>query len=749
VFSGERVMQELRKAASKESSRAKGNCDETRCLEDVAIALQTENVAMVHVTKTEGGYLLSISIKNVMTNQAVFDKSLPCEGCSVFKVIDKLKELGSELAPMAVSPAAETPQAMNTTADPDSLTWAEAQKSDTIEYYQAYIDSNRKGKYIAFAKARIKKLKEITPHLVANSSDAPVGTANASDAETALWNGIRSTNRLDDYDTYLAQYPKGKYAALARNLVKKLQDAAEAEAWQLSESNGKETDYQSYLQKYPQGKYAELAKVRVQKIQAEEAARVLREDDALWDTVKGSEIASNVQRYLDRYSTGTHIAAARAKLIDIANKEEEAHWQRVQSSENAANVQTYLDRYPYGVHAVAARAKLVEIATKEEEMQWQRIQSSEDDEAVNSFLRKYPNGANKNLARDRLAYIYSKKIKLGAFTSTKVGENSIYCTSHSIAAPNRAIFSEYIRAGLFQELRSKSFYSENATNLISGKLEKIDFSRWGQWSWNIELTLNSSNGNSITISEDYIIHEHYTPRGGDTKGCDFLEESLVGAVKEFVGKVVSSPKFAKLLEFGQQVETAQKVRPVLYDLDQTKVPQHLMAKSSLHSIALNWDDLGSSKIKQYQIYRSKSESDGFIKIGIVNTNSFIDRGLEPDGKYFYRVATETYSGNVGAASATVSGISVRYTPPKLDTVQVEPSTWGAKMVWKPIESEFVKGYSIYKRDANTFAKIAETTKPEFTINALTPNTKYIYYIGVDSYDGTRSELIESSFDTLP
>src|ERR1019366_3028082 len=80
VYSGDRVLQELKKAANKENHAAKHDCDETRCLQDISVAFQTENVAVVHINKIEGGYLLSLSIKGVISNEAVFDNSVPCKG---------------------------------------------------------------------------------------------------------------------------------------------------------------------------------------------------------------------------------------------------------------------------------------------------------------------------------------------------------------------------------------------------------------------------------------------------------------------------------------------------------------------------------------------------------------------------------------------------------------------------------------------------------------------------------------------
>ena len=53
VFAGEDVAKKTREIFKKES--AKKNCDETRCMEDIAIAFQSELIATANVTKIEGG----------------------------------------------------------------------------------------------------------------------------------------------------------------------------------------------------------------------------------------------------------------------------------------------------------------------------------------------------------------------------------------------------------------------------------------------------------------------------------------------------------------------------------------------------------------------------------------------------------------------------------------------------------------------------------------------------------------------
>lgn len=178
-------------------------------------------------------------------------------------------------------------------------------------------------------------------------------------------------------------------------------------------------------------------------------------------------------------------------------------------------------------------------------------------------------------------------------------------------------------------------------------------------------------------------------------------------------------------------------------------PQHFAAKSGLHSIELNWDSVQLPYVKQYQIYRSKDEHGGFVRVGTSSSNQFIDRGLEADGVYYYRVATETRSGYEGATSALVSGTSKRYTPPALAAVDVAATPWQIKMTWKPIDSEFVNSYYVYQKDGNAFTKIGEAITPEFIKDVLTPNTKYIYYVAAHSTDGTEAEKFEVKATTLP
>jgi TPR repeat protein len=107
VFSGEQVAQKAHEIFLKESrNTAHTECDETRCLQNIAEAFQSELLAIASVSKQEDGYFLALSIQNIFDNKVVYSKSVPCKNCDAYQVVEKLKELSGAHAPVAVTTAA-------------------------------------------------------------------------------------------------------------------------------------------------------------------------------------------------------------------------------------------------------------------------------------------------------------------------------------------------------------------------------------------------------------------------------------------------------------------------------------------------------------------------------------------------------------------------------------------------------------------------------------------------------------------
>jgi sugar lactone lactonase YvrE len=187
---------------------------------------------------------------------------------------------------------------------------------------------------------------------------------------------------------------------------------------------------------------------------------------------------------------------------------------------------------------------------------------------------------------------------------------------------------------------------------------------------------------------------------------------------------------------------------VLATLYKPEAPHQLAAHGKVHAVELSWAQAATPFIKQYRIYRSKSESGGFVQVGTTTSNQFTDAELDADVRYHYRVGAETHFGYEGATSAVVSGVPAKFVPPALASVQVETTPWQVKMSWAPADSKYFAAYRIYQKDGDNYTKIGEVTQPEFIKDALIPETKYTYYVATFSSDGTESEKVAVEATTL-
>jgi predicted oxidoreductase len=77
---------------------------------------------------------------------------------------------------------------------------------------------------------------------------------NLTDPETALWEEAKKGNAEEDYQAYLRQYPKGKFIALAKTKLKRLKDEARAaavqqdqQAWNTAQQGSSPESYAAYL----------------------------------------------------------------------------------------------------------------------------------------------------------------------------------------------------------------------------------------------------------------------------------------------------------------------------------------------------------------------------------------------------------------------------------------------------------------------------------------------------------------------
>lgn len=177
---------------------------------------------------------------------------------------------------------------------------------------------------------------------------------------------------------------------------------------------------------------------------------------------------------------------------------------------------------------------------------------------------------------------------------------------------------------------------------------------------------------------------------------------------------------------------------VLYKPQQ---PTNFNAHGHVHAVDLSWDKPAASYVKAFHIYRSKSESGGYVQVGSSGTNSYSDAGLDADVRYFYRVVAVSDSGYEGASSAAVHATTEKFIPPALAEVKAEMTPWQANLKWEAVDPQYFAAYRIYQKDGDTLTKVGEVTTPEFSKDALQPETRYTFYVSVLSTDQTESEKL--------
>ncbi len=190
--------------------------------------------------------------------------------------------------------------------------WTSIERTEDPANFDAYLRQYPNGSYKTLAENRLRQLKAVTS---SNADKKPAAAvppaptfpkpAATDDAESAFWNEVKANGAKEYYDAYVKQYPKGKYLALARIELKKLDDKEKAdkardeaerkaaverekqeqvrteqESWDRAKNENSVVAYSQYLDAYPKGRFAALAVAGQQKAQREEAAERERQNTA-------------------------------------------------------------------------------------------------------------------------------------------------------------------------------------------------------------------------------------------------------------------------------------------------------------------------------------------------------------------------------------------------------------------------------------------------------------------------------------
>lgn len=140
----------------------------------------------------------------------------------------------------------------------------------------------------------------------------------------------------------------------------------------------------------------------------------------------------------------------------------------------------------------------------------------------------------------------NEAISVGEFSLSKSFDTSCRAVG-PITLPNNLTFQGYVKKALEDELKIAGAYAyQNPKIILTGRINKLDMSSSKgitRGFWDIDLTIESNNGKSITVSEYYEFDSGFE----GISACKNTADGFMPTVQNLIGKAVKSPSFKDLL----------------------------------------------------------------------------------------------------------------------------------------------------------------------------------------------------------
>ncbi len=202
------------------------------------------------------------------------------------------------------------------------------------------------------------------------------------------------------------------------------------------------------------------------------------------------------------------------------------------------------------------------------------------------------------------------------------------------------------------------------------------------------------------------------------------------------------------------------------DKDIVKTPLNIVSRPGSSKISLYWEDSPGSKSAGYKIFRSQSEEGPFMKIAQITQREYIDKGLDKNTAYYYRIKAFDTKGRDSDFSKTIHA-ETALTPNPPIILGTEAHVKSINITWSPnpnksADPSKLMGYKLYRAKtekgpyrevANLLGKdlglgidTATTLDKLFKINYLDKNLAdgEDYYYKVSTYNEKNLESDLSS-----
>lgn len=156
---------------------------------------------------------------------------------------------------------------------------------------------------------------------------------------------------------------------------------------------------------------------------------------------------------------------------------------------------------------------------------------------------RYSISAATNVALKKIAVT---GIGVGNFTEPATSDLTCRLLG-PVHAPDGMTQTQYIKKALEDELKVAGVFTDSQPRVtLSGKVEQLSFSSSKGLTggvWDIQLTLTSSNGKSLTTTEHYEFESGFSA----SEACRQTAQAFMPAVQDLIQKAVVSPEFYALV----------------------------------------------------------------------------------------------------------------------------------------------------------------------------------------------------------
>ncbi|HEY6010917.1 MAG TPA: 6-bladed beta-propeller, partial [Nitrospirota bacterium] len=179
------------------------------------------------------------------------------------------------------------------------------------------------------------------------------------------------------------------------------------------------------------------------------------------------------------------------------------------------------------------------------------------------------------------------------------------------------------------------------------------------------------------------------------------------------------------------------------------VPGDVAAQARANEIQLSWKANTETFLDQYRIYRADSPAGVFTLIGVASSPFYLDKNLQSNRAYHYRVGSQAREGNESVLSSVVSAVTPKLVPAAPKRVRGEAQEKQITLSWLPNLEPFMSHYRVYRtREVSAgFELLAKTDKTLYVDGPLPDETVHYYQIvavGKEEDESPPSEVVVAS-----